>query len=248
MKVLIIEDETPAAEWIISLLKKLAPDIQILGVLQEVKTAVQWFSTNPKADLVFMDISLSDGLSLEIFEKADPACPVVFTTAYDQYWQEAFKLHSIDYLLKPITLERLAVCYNKYLKLREHFQHDSIFRLLENKAERYKSRFIIRKATELMVLETSQIAYLYSRDKICFFITDDGKKHMATDNLVELENQLNPADFFRLNRNVIASRNAIQKISMMQKSKLAIQLRPDFSDEIIISSERSAEFKAWLEK
>lgn len=249
MKVLIIEDETPASELMMANLRKIMPHIQILDVLQEVSTAVSWFKENPAPDLAFMDIKLSDGLSLEIFDRVDVSCPVVFTTAYDQYWQEAFRLHGIDYILKPISLERLSSCMTKYGQLQSHFNTEAIGQLLQSQSSRspYKQRFIIRKASELVVVEAKDIAYAFSKDKISFIVTTEGKKYMPQESLTELESILDPEAFFRINRHVIASRKAIKKITLLPKSKLEIELFPDLKDEVIVSSEKSAEFKTWLE-
>lgn len=249
MNVLIIEDEAPAALWLKSLLKKIDPEISIIHQLQDVASSILWLSDNPAPDLIFMDIRLSDGISLEIFRHTSITCPIVFTTAYDIYWQEAFRLNGIDYILKPITEERLAACLNKFRQFKQLFFNDQINALLEHQMgiKSFKTRFIFRKGTELVVVEAIDIAYIYSKEKLTFLITKDGKKYMPGENLSDFELLLDPAVFYRLNRQVIASRTAIKTIYFLNKSKLSIALQPEFNDELIISSEKSGDFKTWLE-
>lgn len=249
MNVVIIEDEAPAVLWLISLLKKTEREINVIHQLHDVASSIQWFSNNPAPDLVFMDIKLSDGISLEIFKHTSITCPVVFTTAYDIYWQEAFRLNGIDYILKPITEERLAACLNKFRQFKHLFFNDHINALLNHQMgiKSFKTRFIFRKGTELVVVDAKDIAYIYSKEKLTFLITKEGKKYMPAENLSDFEQLLEPGLFYRLNRQVIASRTSIKTISFLNKSKLSISLQPEFNDELIISSEKSGDFKVWLE-
>lgn len=252
MKVLIIEDEQPAAKRLRKLIQEFRPSADILDVIDSVETAVDWFSTFPAPDLVFMDIQLADGISFNIFQKTDVVAPVIFTTAYDQYTLKAFKVNSIDYLLKPIDPAELEQALNKFDRYnRNGGDHD---RQLLNQLVRqfskneYKERFLVKVGTQLVYIPVKEIAWCFSEDRSVFIITHTGKRYLLDFTLDQLTDKLNPAEFFRVNRKFIIRLSAIQKIHTWFNSRLKLELKPVSELEIIVSRDRVPEFKSWLDK
>lgn len=249
MKVIIIEDERPAAEKLLKAIQKANPSIEIAAVLNSVKASVQWLQENPVPELLFMDIDLGDGLSFKIFEKINIGSPVIFCTAYDEYWQEAFEHNSIDYLLKPVKQDKLEVALNKYDKLKQHFSTN--FQQLQQWHRHpadgsYKRRFLVKRGTDYISIKTEDIAYFYAAHKLVCMIDNRNQKFILDQSLAEIEKQVDPTQFYRVNRKYFVQQNAIKKIKSFPKSKLQLELEPPVDEDIIISQENVAAFKDWM--
>jgi DNA-binding LytR/AlgR family response regulator len=247
MKIAIVEDEAPAARMLQELILELLPEARIIASLSSLTDAILWFSKKTPVDLIFMDIALGDGLSLEIFERSPPDCPVIFVTAYDQYWQEAFEHNGIDYLLKPLRKERLELALRKFDALRGYFQ-GRLQRLAAWRAgeNQFKDRFLVKKGQKFVSLMTKDIAYFFSSHKMTFLVDASGVKYALDDSLVQLETQVDPKFFFRINRKYLVHLNSIANIRALPKSKLVIAIKPEVQEDLIVSSENSAAFKRWM--
>jgi len=249
-KIIIIEDEQPAAKRLRKLVTALSAEIEILEVIDSVEDAVEWFENNPAPDLAFFDIQLADGISFSIFEKVEVKCPVIFTTAYDQYAIKAFKVNSIDYLLKPIDPDTLDKAWNKYLNLQSDSNTDlsSIVAAFKeaNQKKNYKERFLIKKGEQFKYLTINEVAYFISDDGLTFLIDKNGKRFIVDDKLDALENALDPRTFFRINRKLIISDSSVNKINAYFNSRLKLELSPTAKDEVIVARERVSTFKKWL--
>jgi DNA-binding LytR/AlgR family response regulator len=254
MKALIIEDEYPAAERLEKLLKKLDPRIEISGVLESVESAKRWFRSGQAVDIIFSDIQLSDGLSFQIFEDFPAHSPIIFTTSYDEYAIKAFKVKSIDYLLKPIKLPELEEAIKKYENFKQDFSPqayaqkvESMLDSLEMSRKTYKTRFLVKNGEQLVPIHQEQVAYFYTANEMSCLVASDGRQFLVDYNLEELESMIDPLSFFRLNRQFIGRVNAIQKIYTYFNGKLKVELRPETAQEIIVSREKAPAFKAWLD-
>jgi two-component system LytT family response regulator len=247
MRTIIIEDEKPAAEKLVKALTKADPAIEVLAVCNSIRESVQWLSGNPMPELIFMDIELSDGLSFKIFEKINITCPVIFVTAYDEYWQQAFENNSIDYLLKPVKQDKLETALNKYEKLKKYFSKQ-LQQLLDSNEQHgsYKKRFLIKRGTDYISIKTEAIRYFFAAHKIVCLVDDRSQKFIIDQSLNDIEKQLDPSQFYRVNRKYIVHINAIRKIKSYPKSKLQLELEPMNNDEIIISQENVGSFKQWM--
>ena len=250
MKVLIIEDEAPAAKQLTKLLTKLDPSVSVIETLDSVESATAWLRVFPMPDAVFMDIQIADGLSFDIFNQVEITCPVVFTTAFDQYAIKAFRVNALDYLLKPMDEDELGVVLEK-IKQQRTPQYANDF--LQNFATQFtkpiadfKSRFLIKQGTTLNFVEVKDIAFFFSEDGLTHFMTNENKKHLLEQTLDELEHQLNPKDYFRINRKIIVSIKSIKKISPHFNSRLKLELTPQYLSEIFVARERVSDFKTWL--
>ncbi len=248
MKALIIEDEKPAARRITKLLLEVDPTIEILGTLESVEASVQWLSRNPHPQIMFMDIQLADGSSFEILKKSDISCPVIFITAYDEYAIDAFKVNSVDYLLKPVKKEELEAAILKFRNLQHNYSTLGIESLLSSAGKKYKDRFVIKLGNKIKSILVKDIAYFFSKDKLSFICDNEGKNSPIDLSLDKIEALLDPADFFRINRQIIANAKAIKDIHTASKSRIVLVLDPQLSIEAIVSSERSSLFKKWLKK
>ena len=252
MKVLIIEDEAPAFRRLQRSLEEIDPDITIVEVIDSVSESVKWLRHHNRPDLIFMDIQLSDGISFEIFEQVEILEPVIFTTAFDEYMLRAFKVNSVDYLLKPIKKEDLQQSLSKFRKLngkdRDHGSANLAELLREIKLDdrKYKSRFLVKKGDELYSVEADQVACFQTRHGIVHLHTSDGRTYLIDHNLEELTEQLPPDRFFRANRQFIVHYPFIKKVHKYHKGKLLIELTEDPGEQIIVSAERASEFKNWL--
>lgn len=250
MKALIIEDEVLAAQSLQKLITEVAPDTEIIGVLQSIEESVAWFDENPMPDLAFMDIHLADGSSFAIFERTQITCPVIFTTAYDEYALKAFEVSSIDYLLKPINRNDLTRAMHKFNALvgEKQNNNDAIETLLHHIGfkKNYKSCFLVPERDKLIPLPTANIAYIYIEDKLVKTIALDGHTYYMSQTLDEIMTQLNPDDFFRANRQFIVSRKAIKDMTIWFGNKLSLNLLVEVPEEIIISKAKVAEFKTWF--
>ena len=254
MKVLLIEDEYPAAERLQKLLRKLDPRVEIAGILESVEAGKQWFKTGQPVDLIFSDIQLSDGLSFQIFESFPAHSPIIFTTSYDEYAIRAFRVKSIDYLLKPIKLPELAKAIKKYQALKQDFSPpayarkvESLLDSLEMTRKTYKTRFLIKNGEQLIPIGQEHIAYFYTANELSCLVGRDGRQYLIDYTLEELEALVDPLEFFRLNRQFITQVTAIQKIHTYFNGKLKVELRPDTAQEVLVSREKAPAFKAWLD-
>lgn len=253
MNILILEDEKAAATRLRALIKELQPQAVIIRVLESVREAITWFGNNPHPDIVLSDIQLADGLSLDVFRQVEVNAPVIFTTAYDAYTLSAFKLNSIDYLLKPIDKEELKAAFTKYhtLHAREDGLSKKMIGLLQQLGgdkKAYKSRFLIKQGDRLITILTGDVAYIRADDKVVFLHTTKGQKHIIDDSLDELEKVMDPAVFFRINRTYMAPLTSIDKINNHFKGRLKISLHNCTDEDIFISRARAATFKEWLNK
>lgn len=245
MKVLIIEDEMPAFNRLSKLIQEVVPVADILPQLDSVLAAQQWFARNPLPDAIFMDIHLADGSAFDLLESARLDCPIIFTTAYDQYAIDAFKVSSIDYLLKPVKREDLQKAFVKLRQFRHIFQEQVVRKLPEEKQE-FKKRFVIRFGEHIKTLNVEEIAYFYSENRATFARNHDGRNLPVDYNLDTLEGLLDPARFFRINRQYLISLDAIAEMKTYSKARVIVTLKPQAQEQPVVSSERSSHFKQWL--
>lgn len=247
MRTIIIEDEKPAAEKLLKALQKADANIAVTATLNSVAESVEWLQQNAQPDLLFMDIELTDGLSFKIFESVNITSPIIFTTAYDEYWQEAFEHSSIDYLLKPIKQDKLETALKKYEMLKKHFasnlQH---LQQWQQSPSQYKKRYLVKRGTEYIALKTEDIAYCYATHKLVCMVDCNNQKFILDRSLADLEKELDPQSFFRLNRKYLANINAVKKIKAYGKGKLQVDLFPAVEEEVIISNENMSTFKEWI--
>lgn len=251
MKVVIVEDERAASENLVYHLKRLEPAVEVLEVLDSVKSAVSFFSAPHTAELVFMDIHLADGLSFEIFDKVSIKAPVIFTTAYDQYALKAFKVHSIDYLLKPINEQELGDALRQFRtqlhgKADMDHQLERLLSLMNIKKRTYKTTILVSQRDQLLPLKTETIAYLYIETGIVKLVTRDNQTFLLDKTLEDMENELDPDIFCRLNRQCLANREAIAHITQYFNGKLIVKLDPPLKERVVVSKAKAREFKDWL--
>jgi DNA-binding LytR/AlgR family response regulator len=254
MKVLIIEDEIPAAKRLRSILKEADPDILVLDVKDSISSTCKWIDENPTPDLIFMDIQLSDGLSFEIFKKTSIKCPVIFTTAFDEYAIQAFKVNSIDYLLKPIEINDLKNSLKKLDDLKKQLSQkgetEQFKKMLETIAQNrhvYKTRFLIKGGQSFFRISAEECAYFSLENKLTYINLFNGKKHLVDFTLDELEKQLDPKIFCRANRQFIINIESIVSVHNFFGGKLKIKLKPETSENVIVSREKATSFKLWME-
>lgn len=251
MKILIIEDEPGTARRLQKMLGEISPKYAIEDILDSVEDSIAWLRENNEPDLIFMDIHLADGNSFEIFKSVDLSCPVIFTTAYDQYAIKAFKVNSIDYLLKPIKKEELENSLKKFQntisknekvlfdieKVREMFKHESKPEL---------KRLIVKIGPKIIAVNINNIAYFQIVNKAVYAVIFKGNLYPVDFTLEQLEEELNKTQFFRINRSFIISIEAIKSMHAYSKSRIKIELNPNCKEEVITSTERSGSFKEWL--
>jgi DNA-binding LytR/AlgR family response regulator len=251
MKVLIIEDEPQAAKRLESLVKALEPDVVILDMLDSVKRSVAWLRENRAPDLIFMDIQLADGLSFQIFEQSEVSSPVIFTTAYDSYALKAFKVNSIDYILKPVDRDELGVALKKYHELghaRSKIVLENIDQAIQMLTKKFKTRFVVKVGEHLRWLEVKDILFFLSMEKVTFCYTVDGRRNIVDYTLDQLEGLLDADRFFRINRKYIVSVEAIRDMVSYTNSRLKLVLRKSDDPEVIVARERVSEFREWLDR
>ena len=250
MKTIIIEDEKPAARLLQRKLDKL--DIKADIMLHSVEESIEWFSKNEHPDLIFLDIQLSDGLSFAIFEKVEIKSAVIFTTAYDEYALRAFKLNSIDYLLKPIDEDELAISVAKFKNQFQNksvttFDFDQIKKMLQNPFEKnYKSRFTIKIGQQLKIITNDEIECFFSENKGTYIHTIDNRNYLIDTTLEVLENELDPKNFFRVSRKFIIPLRTIKEIQVHSNSRLKVILPTYKDDEVIVAREKVQDFKLWI--
>jgi DNA-binding LytR/AlgR family response regulator len=250
MRVIIIEDETPAANRLSKLLHSYDEDIEIVKKLDSVESSVAYLNSAENIDLVFMDIQLADGISFDIFEKVNITTPVIFTTAFDQYTLKAFKVNSIDYLLKPIDETELQKSLEKYQQLHQKKGNDfsdKMMRLLQDmNAVKYKERLLIKRGQQLSYLKIENTAHCFADGKLCYAVDFNGTKFLLENNLSQLEEQLQPNNFFRINRHLLVNIETIKKVHTWLGGRLKLEIIPITNVETLVSRERVNDFKEWL--
>lgn len=255
MKVIIIEDEAFAADALESMILELRPKTDVLEKLESIEEAVEWFSMNQHPDLVFCDIHLSDGNSFEIFRQTEVKCPVIFTTAYNEYAIEAFKVNSVDYLLKPIGKEELAKAIRKYEELKQTnlpLDIKNLQNLLQDATKgrsqtEKKSRFMVKSGQSIKTISSEKVAYFLAEDGVVLLVTFEGNRFVVGYTLDQLEEMLDPKTFFRANRQLIANIKSVKEVSPYFKGRLHLALIPSLAGDQIISSSKASTFKEWLD-
>lgn len=252
MKILIVEDEPLAAAQLAAHIATLRPQAQILGVCDTVKSVVEWAKNNKMPDLAFFDIQLGDGLSFEIFEKAAFNIPVIFTTAFDDYAIRAFKVNSIDYLLKPIKRDELEKALNKFDQLSHStspaISANVISEIVNSmQTQKFKERFLVKVGAHLRVIETNDILYFYSFEKGTYAKLNDGKDYLLDQSLELVEGMIDPSQFFRINRKYLVALNAITDVVVYSNSRLKLKVKHPNDDDFLVARERVKDFKSWLE-
>lgn len=248
MKVLIIEDETAAARNLQSMLESIEPEIQVVGITESIIDTLDWFAENPMPDIVFMDIHIADGESFRIFDSVDISAPIIFTTAYDQYALEAFKVNSIDYLLKPLKEEDLQRAMDKWRRIthteRNEYRH-RIDTMISEQHQR-SDMFLVHVKDKIVPLQAADIAYFYTSNERVTAHLLDGTSLPMDKTLEALQSSLSEHDFFRANRQFIVARKAVKDISVWFGSRLSLNLTVEIPERIVISKARVPEFKRWL--
>lgn len=258
MDLLIVEDEQLGYERLAKLLKEIRPGATIIGHTLSIHQTVQWLRKHPAPDLIFMDIELADGQCFEIFNQVEVLTPIIFTTSYDEYALRAFKLNSIDYLLKPVRKEELDQSITKFLQVRQPGHQGGLQRQIasllqefqqRSGPDRYRHRFLVKFGQRLLSIDTAEIAWFHAEGKICFLKTWENQRYLIDYTLEELSQLMDPREFYRINRGYIVHIKAIKSINAYFKGKLILQLHPRSDDnDVIVSKEKAAEFKAWLGK
>ena len=251
MKVLIIEDEHLAADKLSRMLHDLDPDIQVLALLESVSESANWLSSNPAPDLIFMDIQLDDGISFEIFDSVKITTPIIFTTAYNEYAIKAFKVNSVDYLLKPYTAKDLKSAIDKYKELHEgpNFQSEKFDHLYRQLVKEYKTRFFVKIGTHFHSISVDEIACFFIRDRATFIKTIIGKNFDIDYSLDQVQKLVDPARFFRINRNYVINIDSIADIISYSSHRLKIVLKNfEHLDDLLVSREKTSDFKNWLDR
>lgn len=256
MNIVIIEDEALAAGKLEKMILKHNSEFKVLEKLGSVEAASEWFAQHDMPDLLFLDIQLSDGTSFDLLKTIEITCPVIFTTAYDHFALDAFQLHSVDYLLKPVSQDKLAKALAKLDEMQQHYQKsqtspqwETVLKTLEGQQpQAYKARFLIKSGTRYFPVSTKQTHYFFSEQRITFLVTEEGKKYTIGYTLDELANLLDPADFFRINRKMIVHIKSIQMVHKHFNGRLKVELDPQPEEEIMVSSRRVADFQAWLDR
>jgi DNA-binding LytR/AlgR family response regulator len=251
--ILIIEDEPEAADRLKNLLGELLPAATVLAALDSVSRSVRWLKTNPAPDLIFMDIQLADALSFEIFSQVEVTAPVIFTTAYNEYALRAFKVNSIDYILKPLDKEEVRLSLKKLETLTASRTDrdkmlESITMAMQSLTKRYKERFVLKVGEHLRSVEVDEILFFYSLEKATFAQTTDGRKHILDFTLDQLESVLSPEKFFRINRKYIVGMKSIHDMISHVNSRLRLVLKTSDDHDIVVARERVQEFREWLDR
>jgi two-component system, LytTR family, response regulator len=251
MKVVIIEDEVPAAARLRKMLEATSFGIEVVAVLDTLAGAKAWIRLNPAPDLIFMDIELRDGLSLDLVREVRVECPVIFVTAYDEYWQEAFEYNSIDYVLKPVKVERLEAALRKLGEMKEYFM-SRYLSMMEGRGgggaegSRYREKFLVRRGIEYVSIRVEEIAYFHASHKLVCLVRRDGAKFILDRSLAEIEKEMDGGMFHRVNRKYLVNVAAIRRVSVLPKSKLLVEVEPAAREELVVSSEGSSAFKKWF--
>ena len=248
MKILIIEDEQAAVRRLQKLLGEIDVPNEVVGAVSSIESAVEWLESNPAPDLMLMDIHLADGSSFEIFEKAEIHSAVIFATAYDEYALKAFKVNAIDYLLKPIKEIELEQAIQKVVKrTKKADANDSLLqKLTEAGFIKKHKRVLVRMGQAIKLVDLDQVSFFFSKDKISFAVLPGNKRYPLDQSLDQIEHDLDPSRFFRINRQFIVKMDAIEEMIAYSKSRVKLKLNPPSEEEAIVSKERSPDFKKWL--
>ena len=245
MKVIIIEDELLAQAKLEAMLKQIDSSIEVVAKLASVKESVQWLSTNSSPDAAFLDIQLSDDHSFEILRNVNVQFPVIFTTAYDKYLLDSFEFNSIDYLLKPITEDKLKRSLTKIKNLEQHFLQGNIQKLINNESQKQTGRIVVKKGTEFIAIKFDEIAYFFTEHRIVFARDFNGRQFITDKNLTDIEQFVDHEKFFRLNRKFITNISAIEKFKS-DNGKIRIFLKPEMKEEVHVSKETAPAFRKWI--
>lgn len=254
MKVLIVEDEELAVKKLRKTLETVDATAEVVGTVDSIKAGVEWLEQNPQPDLILMDIELADGQSFEIFNLTEVKSPVIFTTSYDEYALKAFKVNSVDYLLKPIQKDELQSALEKFKKThaagKADINIDSLVKELQLKLQpkEYRKRFLVKNGQKLVSIEVNDITYFYSDGRLNFFKTTDNKKFVVDYTMDELEEMLDPERYFRISRSFYVSIASIDKIDDYFGNRLILQLKPAVDKEALVSREKVTDFKKWMGK
>lgn len=251
IKAVIIEDEPLTANRLKRIVLKVREDIEFIAMLQTVKECLEWLDKNEEPDLYFMDIQLSDGLSFDIFSSFDITKPVIFTTAFDEYAIKAFKANGIDYLLKPVNEQDIVNSLSKYHKF--HAGHaipniKEILASISTKQPVFRSNFLVEWRDRLISVSAEEIAYFLLENKLTFLVTFDKKRYMINTKLENIEQEVDPVNFFRINRQMIVTRKSIRDIHIYFGKRLKLYLEPAEEREILVSRERVLDFRSWLDR
>lgn len=254
MNILIVEDEELAQRKLQKTLGAVDASAKVVGITDSIQSTVGWLQNNPTVDLILMDIELADGQSFEVFNLVDVKAPVIFTTSYDEYALKAFKVNSVDYLLKPVQSEDLQVALDKYKKLAAarggDVNIDSLVKQIQQQMQprEYRKRFLVKLAQKLVSVEVNEISYFYSDGRLNFFKTSDNKKFVVDYTMDELEEMLDPDRFFRISRSFFVAIEAIEKMEDYFGNRLILSLKPSTEKEALVSREKVGEFKKWMGK
>lgn len=254
MRVVIIEDNKTLLMELKIMLKEIDPSIKVIQTLTSVKDSIRWFSGATNADLIFMDIKLTDGMCFEIFNEVEVQIPIIFTTSLGEYTLKAFESNSVDYLLKPVSTEKLQKSIDKFRNLRNVYLQKEILNILSHSVKNlglsdrdFKTRFLVYKGESMFTVETNNIAVLQLVEGTVLLITGKGEQHPLNITLEVIEKELDPAQFYRANRQYIVSARFISKTNNYFNYKLLVEMTIPLSDKIIVSRERSSDFKRWLD-
>lgn len=250
---LIVEDEPFAQKELIRLIKSIEPNVRLTAGLESIEEVIHYLNNNPEPDLIFMDIQLNDGLSFSIFEQIELTAPIIFTTAYDQFALKAFSVFSIDYLLKPVELDKLSIAIQKYRQFFEPKTHEvtlyqDLVQALRQKNEAHKKRMVGKVGQRLRHYIMDDIAYFYAEDDTVFLRDYEGKNSIVEYSLERLEEVLDPEKFFRINRKLICAHQAMTKIEKYGAGQYMLELKPSFDERVLVSRSRTKNFLAWMDQ
>ena len=256
LKVLIVEDEIPAQRLLKETLHEIYFETEVVGCLNSIKSAVAWFQNNPHPDIVLLDIQLSDGLSFEIFKQVKIESTIIFTTAFDEYAIQAFKVNSIDYLLKPVEKDELQTAFEKYDQYSKQFIQEKnsninfkeLADLIKNEKSEYRKRFLIQSNESFFHLPIEQIAFFYSMQGITFAVTFEKREYPVNFSLESLKQQLHPDIFFKINRQFIVSIDGIKRVHSYFNGKLKLEIEPSHTEDIVVGKDKAAAFKRWMDR
>lgn len=250
MNILIIEDEALSARRLKTMVTEMDPTFHVMDITESVRQSVEWLRTHPAPDLILMDIELTDGKSFEIFDQVEVTSPVIFVTAYDEYAIQAFRVNSVDYLLKPVKQEELARSIEKLRRIQQSLGRSTvdIQSLLQAfyTQTRFRERFLVREADRMIPVDVQDIAYIQTKDRVNTIYTFRNETYIIDQTLDEIERTLDPSKFFRANRQFILNADAVEKVHFWFSSKLKVDVKPRSSEEIIVSREKAMAFRSWL--
>lgn len=250
MQILILEDEEQAVKRLQKMILKIIPDAAFTGALVSIEETIKWFKNNPLPDLIFMDIHLADGTSFQVFNKIKITCPVIFTTAHDNYALQAFKVNSVDYLLKPFDENDVKSAIDKLKQLQSSgsapVDYLRILNSIHPPSKKYKDRFIIKLGDTIKSLNIGNVAYFYTENKTNFICVTEGKKYPVDHTLDQLEEMIDPKIFFRINRQFIIGHHSIDEMKAHTRSRIIVKLTPPYKSTIVVAVDRAVDFKIWL--